>query len=490
MRDYIGVKPLYYHSTSRQFIFSSEIKQLAEYPNVKLEPNDKIVVEYLSFSFCSKTETLFLGIQRLPPGHYLKVSQQGISSHRYWSFESTKKIYYKNSEDYTSHFLEIFHKSVASRLRSSTPISIELSGGLDSSSVVGMALDILKDTNKSVPEVYAMVFPNLLFDESSHIHTVSEKHNLFVNMIDSRFFNKLQWQQKVNKTFEPPDIPNLSMRNALLSKVTQSGSRSLLSGLGGDEWFSGSGYPYLDFLCNNKYSALFSQLRHSFSQNRLYTTKHFLINISWPLIPSIIRKILCMKRNGFFPNWLPSAFLTSTTIQERILHSDQRIISSNLGNLLQNTIISMGAHTFFLESMDRCHAIANLEYRSPFLDRRIAEYSFSVPDYEHNSQGEIKRILRHKRNYLLPDAIRYRHSKADFSYFFGKAFNCSTLTTKKVNMISAERGWIHQSKFLSTLKDKQADFQENAFLIGNKNWEIWFTLAIETWLKQTFGNCK
>ncbi len=485
VRDYIGVKPFYYHFTPDQFLFSSEIKQLAEHPDVILSPNEGMVAEYLFFSFCSKTETLFQGINRLSPGHYLTISHQGLTSHRYWSFNSTKQIYYKKSEDYTNHFLEIFNKSVTSRLRSSTPISIELSGGLDSSCVVGMAHNILRLKNKQAPVVYGMVFPGLPFDESLYILAVSKEHNISVNLIDSQHFNEPQWQKQVHKTYEPPDIPNISMRNALIKQVTNSGSRILLSGIGGDEWFSGSGFPYLDLLNNKRYPALFSHLRYSFSQNQLHTIKRFLFNILWPLVPHAIRRNLCIKNNNLFPAWISPDFVNRSNIREKILLSDQRTTSSNLGNLLQNTIIAMGTHTFFLETMDRYHAIAKLEYRSPFLDRRIAEFSFSVPEYEHNLQGEIKKILRQKQNHLLPELIRKRQSKADFSFFFGKAFDSYSLTEKSEKMLSSEVGWIEQDKFLSALNDKQKAFKENAFHRGNKNWEIWFALALETWVKST-----
>ena len=242
-RDYIGVKPLYYLHNQNQFLFSSEIKQIVEHPGVSLSPNETMIAECLSFSFCSHTETLFKGIKRLAPGHFLVLSKQSCTTHRFWSFDDIQPIYYQKAEDYCDHFLTIFNKAVRCRLRSATPISIELSGGLDSSSVVGMATTILRETHGTDPQVYGMTFPGLPCDERSYIQTVSQKYNLNIHLINSHFFIEPDWHQQVATSYELPDIPNITMRDALIDRVTSSDSRVLLSGIGGDEWLLGGDFP-------------------------------------------------------------------------------------------------------------------------------------------------------------------------------------------------------------------------------------------------------
>lgn len=486
VRDYIGVKPFYYHYSSAHFLFSSEIKQLAEYPGFKLTANEGMIGEYLSFSLCSKTETLFTDINRLAPGHYLTITPSSITTKQFWTPETRERIWYKKTSDYTEHFLEIFRKAVGSRLRGITQISAELSGGLDSSLVVGMACKVLRERNKDTPEVYSMVFPNLRCDEQLYINSVSDTFGIPVHCVPSHHYSVPLWLKQIEHSYEIPDMPNLSVRDSLIRQVSNSNSRILLSGIGGDEWFTGSGFPYLDLIKGQKYSILINEFWNSFSRNKHFTIKRFILNIIWPFIPMAARKLLCSRTEHSIPDWLDKDFLFKTKLQNQILQSDPRVALSNLGNCSPYKVLTTGTESFFLETMDRYHAKANIEYRSPFLDRNIAEFALSIPDYERQRNGQIKFLLRDQSNNLLPEVIRKRHDKAEFSYFFGKAFS-TPLFSKSMNAPTiAHNGWINKKILKKKLQEKQDNFKKDSYHSGSLNWETWFVFAIELWYKSLF----
>jgi asparagine synthase (glutamine-hydrolysing) len=485
VRDYIGVKPFYFHHSASQFLFSSEIKQLVEHPDIARTVNKNMVGEYLTFSFCSNTETLFQDINRLAPGHYLRITPDKITTNPYWSLTPGKQLHYKKTREYTEHFMEIFTRAVTSRLRCNTPISAELSGGLDSSLVVAMACKLSHQLHQPLPETYGMVFPGLNCDERSYIDLMSKTLQLPVHYIDSLPEEKQDHPGQTAFSCEPPDIPNLSMRNALLTKVSQSHSRVLLSGIGGDEWFTGSGYPYLDLFNNKKYSMLFAQLYRSCSGHNRHALKRLTVNLFWPLIPSTLRKFLCRRSGLSFPPWLSDKFILETHVHQRFQKTDPRVTLSNLGNLSLYQVLSNGVEPFFLETADRYHAKYGIEYRSPFLDRRIVEFAASVPDYERRDCEHNKRIFRHHSNTLLPEAIRKRHDKAEFSYFFGKVFSSKAFIETTTHSVMAKKKWIDEDILKEMLIKKCQAFNANRNYQGSYNWEIWFAYAIEVWLKET-----
>lgn len=483
-RDYIGIKPFYYHHSPEQFLFSSEIKQLADHPDVPLNVNEAMVGEYLSFSFCSKTETLFTDITRLAPGHFLIVRPDKISIRKYWSWEPKQHLCYKTTREYTEHFLEIFEQAVKNRLRCDGAISAELSGGLDSSTVVGMANKLLSQNDKQL-QTYSMLFPGLTCDEKTYIDAVSKHNNIPVNYIPYNNYIFLSWREQVRQTFEPPDYPNLSMSNPLLSAIQKSSSRVILSGIGGDECFTGSGYPYLDFLKGKKFLDLINEFRYRCNQKTLPALKRLSINISWPFTPPIIRNILSKRAaKRHVPKWLSENFTNKIQLTKRIHKADPRRFLSNLGGVSHAGIFAGGGEQFFLEQLDRQRAFWKTENRYPFLDQRIVKFSMSIPDYEKQQQGQIKHLLRNQYNQLLPGLVKERKSKAEFSYLFNQAFQHSLFLLDIQKLSLTEMDWIDKSILNDTITSKRKAITLNKYASGHKVWELWFVFSINLWYKE------
>ncbi len=485
-RDYIGVKPFYYYRTSKQFLFSSEIKQIVEYPRVPLTPNEGMVAEYLVATFRSKTETLFRHISRIAPGHFLITSPEQFTVKQFWSPQPNKRIWYKNSSDYTEHFLDIFRSSVGSMLRTTDPVSVSLSGGLDSSSVVGMACNILRESNHPDPEIYSAVYPGLHCDEEQYIDIVAEALGLQVHKIPSHEYVAESWLKQAKFSHQTPYPVNLTMNNNLKKRIANSGSRVLLSGIGGDEWFQGSGYPYLDFILGKRFKDLKEQFYFSFSRNKHAALKRLLVNLFWSSTPCFLRKALCTRQPLSLPKWLPEDFLKSSDIRNRIVNSDQRLTLDNLGALSTANIHSNGTESFVLDNIDRYHASLGIEFRSPFLDRRIADYAISIPDYECYCQGQTKFLLRQEANYTLPTQIKKRHSKAEFSFFINAAFLSPQFNKYMKNLSISKRGWIDtdilQEKFIAVLEG----IKKNRHSKGGRKRETFNAIAIEIWHRAAF----
>jgi len=137
-RDRLGIKPLYYRIHNGGLSFASEIKALLALDDVSVRINEQAFHDYLTFRYTISPLTLFRGVEKLPPGHYLEFSETGVKIERYWSLDFGKSQPMSDA-DWIEAFREIFVETVRYHLVSDVPVGILLSGGLDSSVVAAVA---------------------------------------------------------------------------------------------------------------------------------------------------------------------------------------------------------------------------------------------------------------------------------------------------------------------------------------------------------------
>ena len=130
-RDFLGVKPFYYYTDGRRFLCGSELRQLFADASMPQRPNEAMIGEYLAVEISDLEETLYVGILRLPPAHWLIVTPGRLRKGRYWDFEPERTIRYRSDREYAEHFRTVFEEAVRCRLRSTGPIGAQLSGGVD-----------------------------------------------------------------------------------------------------------------------------------------------------------------------------------------------------------------------------------------------------------------------------------------------------------------------------------------------------------------------
>ena len=184
-RDPLGIKPFYYYIDSRTFLFGSELRPLFEDPTIKQKPNEGMIAEYLAVAITDNEETLYQDIFRLPPAHFMLIRHGEFRKERYWDIDPAKEVRYRTDKEYAEHFLEIFKEAVRCRLRSHRPVGAELSGGVDSSSIVGVARSIYREESLADLgfETFSLVFPGLPCDESGYIQDVVQLWNIKSNAV-------------------------------------------------------------------------------------------------------------------------------------------------------------------------------------------------------------------------------------------------------------------------------------------------------------------
>jgi asparagine synthase (glutamine-hydrolysing) len=172
-RDRFGLRSLHYRTTGRRFVVATEVGQILAETETPRHIDPDSVLHHLLWEYGQHRRTFFSAIRRIEPGHFLLATPEATKQVRYWVPPSSPHSG-GTIHDYAREFEAIFRNAVAERLESSTPVTVHLSGGLDSSSIVCVASELSRINHPAVPPLTALTatFPGLDCDESSFVETV------------------------------------------------------------------------------------------------------------------------------------------------------------------------------------------------------------------------------------------------------------------------------------------------------------------------------
>jgi len=484
-RDPLGVRPFYYYSDHRTFVCCSELHALFQHKNVRREPNEGMIGEHLAIAISHREETLFRGVLRLPAGHCLSVHRSGIRTAQYWNLNPARTIRYRTDGDYAEHFGSIFSAAVRCRLRAQGPVGAELSGGLDSSSVVSVVQALRQNEAASAGfETFSMTFPGLSCDEAGYIEEVVSDSRATSNISRGGQTTGASLWSQLAQYQDLPDYPNAALFYPLRALARQKGIRVLLTGVGGDEWLDGSYYQYADLLRRGRLIAFVRQLRHGSPDRMLGSAMRFGI---WPLMPARVRSTLrWILRRDPVPRWINRQFARRHSLRERLR---QNTIGATFANLSQQGVFLSATSAWqshMLEMEDRTAASFGLEERHPFLDRRIAEFALAIPEEQRWRGRYPKYVLRQAMKGLLPESVRTRTTKADFSHAFADVL--TTLGSRGFfdHLAIEAMQWVDGGR-IRLMYDELARLyarHDNRYLAWT--WPLWMVVGIECWFRTTF----
>ena len=192
-RDRIGIKPLYYAWNEETLVFASEIKSILLFPGIKREINKKALYYYLTFRFNPLHDTLFQGVSKLPPGHFLIYDGKTITLSKYWDLEF-QPIYHTEEQQITM-VKKSFLESVKSHMMSDVPLGAYLSGGIDSSAVVAA----MRGFSDESVRTFSVGFPEKEHNELPYAKLISEKfgtdhHEFIIEPKSFEYIPNIIWQ--------------------------------------------------------------------------------------------------------------------------------------------------------------------------------------------------------------------------------------------------------------------------------------------------------
>lgn len=428
-RDHLGVKPFYYHHTpGQQFVFASEIKGVLAAGSIPRRVNATRVADYLAFIEDNNTYTFYQDINRLAPAHTLTIGRDGWRKRRYWSLSLPDECSLVDDEAiarFRSHFLE----AVRRRFRAFHPIGAYLSGGLDSSSVVGALRAVADDNGLGAEAIhtFSAVFSDPGCDERPYIRSVLSHTGVTARCYALDRYNPVHDVPLVIDVHDTPTPGHpLSITRRLNPLLNDEGIRVVLEGHGGDEVVS-HGYGHLAELARtSQWSRLYGEVRgeQKVSSWGLFL-RYWLAYGSWP--PAMERPLQWVTRRlgaGENPEGarrqvirevVRPDFAAQTDLEERYRsHRRTQLDVQARPRRRHLELLKTPLQTRALEELDRTGAYYGLETRFPFWDRELIVFCLSLPVRFKRQKGVGRWVLRAAMQDLLPEEVRSRTDKADF----------------------------------------------------------------------------
>lgn len=417
-RDYIGVKPFYYHLSENGFFFSTEIKALLLIPEISSEIN-KLKAAFHLMELCGERRlTFYQDIFRLPAGHYIKIDYDKIKIEKYWNLNPKHQLKLDN-EEYVQRFRELFTEAVRCRLRTPFRIGFELSGGIDSSSIVCTAKNILNSTNNDPIYTFSHSFEKLPeCDETSYIEKIINLGGIKPFYLRSDQISPFDKVEEILRfQDEPYSNPNISLFWNLYKKMKENDIRVSFSGNDGDSVLSRGHNYFKELAVDFRFKDLIKEINGFSKIHDKDPFSVFMQKVFFPLVPEFLKKIVRFNhqdiRIGDFV--LDNRDLSESLNLESYYQDYHWTNRPTKSREYHYYILNLGNHQTTLEVLDCCTGAFSIEPRYPFYDRRLLEFCYSLPTEQKFSDGWDRYVMRHAMSGILPSEIQWRSTKTSFS---------------------------------------------------------------------------
>ena len=422
-RDVLGMRPLYYCALPRLFLFASEIKAVLAHPEICARPNDDALADLLLAGNAQcRHLTCFDGVLRLLPGHTAVVTARGLTTWQYWDFDPARQIRRALFEDYVQELRFLFQQAVQRRLRCRSLTAVSVSGGLDSSGILCTA----KNLELSGSGAAAVIGVSLNYpdghpaDEKQFLVEIERQCGIGIHRVPARQGYVAHARESIWHTETPVLHCQWNSQRELFAVIRQLGSRQVLAGMFGDQLLSDTAYLF-DLVQRFRWlEALraFSVLGQRRECNPRLLRRKLCRDLLRTAIPSVLlhawRAIRFRRDTDRYPLWY------SIALRQRALARAQTQTSLSWPGASKHSLACYHhtrAHLNIIEEQNKAAALFGLELAYPFLDRDLIAFIMAIPGEVVNWQGVPKGLYRAAMKGLLPEAIRLRDSKADFTYF-------------------------------------------------------------------------
>jgi asparagine synthase (glutamine-hydrolysing) len=481
-RDRLGIKPLYYLYTNGVFAFSSEIRSLLSSDLIPRKLDENSLIDYLRYQTVHAPNTIVKGVKMLMPGHFIEMKNVQLTIKKYWDIAQTDLTLSKekNYKEICTDVNNLLTKAVERRLVADVPFGAFLSGGIDSTAIVGLMSKVSTEKVKT----FSVTFDESEFSEAKYAQLIAKKFNTNhheIKLKPADFINQLP---DALKAMDHPsgDGPN----TYVVSKATkEAGITMALSGLGGDELFAGYDVFKRSVSLNNKkwLNAIPSMMR-GLAGNVLNKIK---TDIPAEKIAALLKQEK-INFNSFYPlsrQVLMDNQLLKIVKQQQLTNNKVAEIIENIHLPANNYLLSTTSiaeittymQNVLLRDSDQMSMVHALEVRVPFIDYTLVEYLLSIPD-KYKYPSSPKKLLVDALGDLLPAEIVNR-PKMGFTFPW-KAWMKNELKSFCENkIISLSKRDLFNEKGVVKLWE---DFLQNNPRV---TWSrIWYLVVLENWLQE------
>jgi asparagine synthase (glutamine-hydrolysing) len=494
-RDPMGIKPLYYFQSDKYFLFSSEVRTLLGTGLVPRNIDPAGLMSYLTFGSLYDPNTLVENVTALAPGHWLTWANGQVQQVQYWDLVSSemieasrhaRKIGIDERRNLETQVTEMIDESVRMQLVSDVPVGVFLSGGIDSSSLVGIL-----SRNSLRPSTFSIVFGEADYSEAEFSRTIAQQfrtdhHEITVSQSD--LF------AAIAPAIRAMDLPTIDGINTYFvsEKTRAAGVKVALSGLGGDEMFAG----YSSFRAVSRMERLANTLARIPPSLRGPLANMFAI-----LAPSNDqnRKLAALVRDTnrvVDPYFLSRMLFTTDQLNDllpairrdspaflRVENSLRQTLSRAHGLDPVNRVSYLEARCYMLNTLlrdsDFMSMAHGLEVRVPLIDHQLARRVMALPGAWKLDPQTSKPLLVKALAGQLPDKIVHRQKRGftlPFEHWLRDALR--PVVEKSLSQIGdgALSGLVSQPASTRVWQD---------FLAGRTSWSRpWSLYVLQSWCRQ------
>ena len=407
VRDRIGEKPLYYYQNDNVFLFGSELKSLLKTELIQKRINREAMSIYFQLTYIPAPYSIIENVFKLPPASYMKIDATGnVIIKKYWELKLTNDDRYQDYEWCKKQLRETFLKSVENRMISDVPLGAFLSGGFDSTIVVG-AMSQLSDKPIST---FTIGFNDKQHDESTLAALVAKK-----NGTNHKVLN-LDWNEAVSNiktilaNMDEPFSDSSLIATYTVSKLAKEYVSVILTGDAGDELFAG----YNKYLISY-YSERYNKIPSLFRKGLIEPAAHILP--SGMAITRKMNKVInsagmdifdqrkYMMNLGFKPAELEKLMKNRYISDMSFIREQYDYLDAEEQTKAQYVDLNTVLEGDMLAKVDRGSMLASLETRVPMLDRNMIELAFNMPAKFKVNKKDRKIILKDTFRDFIPDEL-------------------------------------------------------------------------------------
>src|SRR6185437_7710808 len=445
---------------------------------------EEYIAGWLAF-FPATHLTPYVGIQAVPPSTFVRISGGKQTVRKYWDFDPGQRIRYRSDAEYEEHFRSVFRESVKRRLRSDTPVLAELSGGMDSSSIVCMADKIIEEGCAETPRLDTVSYyddrePN--WNERPYFTKVEEKRGRTGCHIEVGSEDALQFKLQNDRFAATPGaLASDNEGSRQFAACMSSGkNRVVLSGIGGDEILGGVPTPVpelADLLVRARFSTLARQLK-IWALNKRKPWFHLAFETAREFFPIAWFGVPKHKRPA---PWIDHRFVARN---RTVLQGYERRLK------VLSPLPSFRENLDSLDALRRQIACSEIpgesahQKRYPYLDRDLLEFIYAIPRIQLVRPGQRRSLMRRALTGIIPADTLNRSRKA----YVARA-PLTGISTKRSQLEKISREMVSNSLGIIAERSLRKILQQDELLEQVSLVLLFRTLNIELWLRnlQTFS---
>ncbi len=492
-RSPVGWRPLLWTFDGKRFGFATEPRTLVDGLGLERRLNEGAIGEHLAARFTTQTDTLFADVFRLPPGSALALERGDV---RVWRWNEGPYEDHRGLSDagHVERFKALIDQALVAVHRSNGTVASHLSGGLDSSTVVCRSLELHRGgaIARAVQPISTRFYGEAC-DEGPFIEAV-ERHTGVASLhVSPLAFDSQEAATFCRETLHQPLRPNvLCIIKAVCERLKPEGIRVLLTGEGGDNWLNGSRGHWPDMLLRGQWLGL---VREGLDQGGGTVAGKL-----WALAKETLPPVLSPAHRArllrphldfsyFSPDWIRPEWARKIDLYDRWRAAPDPPPLGGFAQSQRYHVFNLARSHVYIDNLLCYVSSQGMELRHPFHDMRLASFMMGCPGGLLQKGGVRKHLLREAMRGTLPEEVRTRGGKANFTHTLTEAILQRFRERRLEDMACVKLGWVDPARLTRIHQDYEAwtkagctgPFPRVSYA------PVWNAISVDLWLENVVG---